>query len=96
MIKSWNHDNVQISQRQGTWATQVQNEELLIDAFKSSRNVILCFSVNKSMAFQGYVSRCPLQPRPRGREISNDSKRIDFNSNISSIFVASRSKLFAS
>lgn len=55
MIKSWNHDNVEISQRDGTWATQLQNEELFTDAFNKCRNVVLVFSVNKSMAFQGYV-----------------------------------------
>lgn len=56
MIKSWNHENVEISQREGTWATQLQNEELFRDAFNTARNVMLVFSVNKSMAFQGYVS----------------------------------------
>jgi hypothetical protein len=55
MIKSWNHENVEISQRDGTWATQLQNEEVLTEAFKKCRNVYLVFSVNKSMAFQGYV-----------------------------------------
>jgi len=55
MIKSWNYDNVEASQRDGTWATQPHNEELLSEAFRTCRHVILVFSVNKSMAFQGYV-----------------------------------------
>ena len=55
MIKSWNYDNVEAAQRESIWATQPHNEELLAEAFKSSRHVILLFSVNKSTAFQGYV-----------------------------------------
>ena len=56
MIKSWNHDNVATAMRDSVWATQEKNEKLLTEAFKTSRHVILLFSVNKSVAFQGYVS----------------------------------------
>lgn len=56
MIKSWNHENVQAAVKEGTWATQVQNEELFAEAYKNSRHVIFFFSVNNSKAFQGYVS----------------------------------------
>lgn len=55
MIKSFNHENVETAQREGKWATQQKNVELLTEAFTTSRRVILLFSVNKSMAFQGYV-----------------------------------------
>lgn len=55
MIKSWNHDNVAQAMRDGLWATQEKNQGLLTEAFHTSRHVILLFSVNKSMAFQGYV-----------------------------------------
>lgn len=57
MIKSWNHDNVVNAMRDGVWATQEKNEQMLTDAFKTCRHVVLLFSVNKSMAFQGYVSQ---------------------------------------
>ena len=56
MIKSWNHDNVVQAMKDGVWATQEKNQSLLTDAFHTSRHVILLFSVNRSMAFQGYVS----------------------------------------
>ena len=55
MIKSWNFDNVERAMQDGLWATQVKNEKLLTEAFRTSRHVILLFSVNKSVAFQGYV-----------------------------------------
>ena len=55
MIKSWNHDNVVTAMRDSLWATQEKNEQLLTHAFNTSRHVILLFSVNKSMAFQGYA-----------------------------------------
>lgn len=57
MIKSWNHENVELSQAEGLWATQEKNEALLREAFETSRHVLLLFSVNQSMAFQGYVGR---------------------------------------
>ena len=56
MIKSWNHDNVVQAMKDGVWATQEKNQSLLTEAFHTSRHVILLFSVNRSMAFQGYVS----------------------------------------
>lgn len=59
MIKSWNHDNVNTAMRDSLWATQEKNEKVLTEAFRSSRHVVLLFSVNKSMAFQGYV-RIPI------------------------------------
>ena len=39
------------------WATQEKNLAVLTEAYHTSRHVILFFSVNKSAAFQGYVSR---------------------------------------
>ncbi|KAA6415198.1 MAG: YTH-domain-containing protein [Lasallia pustulata] len=60
IIKSWNYDNVKAAQMDGTWATQEHNLEKLTEAFNTCRNVILVFSVNKSAAFQGYVSECIL------------------------------------
>jgi len=48
-------DNVVKSVQHNVWATQRKNEQKLNDAFRSSRCVILLFSVNKSGAFQGYA-----------------------------------------
>lgn len=55
MIKSWNADNVATAMRDSLWSTQEKNEQLLADAYRASRAVVLCFSVNNSKAFQGYV-----------------------------------------
>lgn len=41
---------------QSIWTTQVQNGSIFKEAFETCRNVILVFSINKSRAFQGYVS----------------------------------------
>lgn len=48
--------NVIEAQRDGVWATQEKNTEMFAEAFHSCRSVVLLFSVNKSMAFQGAVS----------------------------------------
>lgn len=55
IIKSLNHQNIQLSIDKGIWATQVMNEPILEDAFHNSGCVILIFSVNMSGFFQGYA-----------------------------------------
>ncbi|GLT78308.1 hypothetical protein SLA2020_498480 [Shorea laevis] len=55
IIKSLNHQNIQLSIQKGIWATQVMNEPILEDAFHNSSRVILIFSVNMSGFFQGYA-----------------------------------------
>ncbi|KAL7275998.1 hypothetical protein RUND412_001029 [Rhizina undulata] len=55
VVKSFNHDNVKMAQQDELWATQKKNSEIFEDAFKTSRDVILVFSVNKSGKFQGYA-----------------------------------------
>lgn len=55
VIKSLNHNNIQLSIEKGIWATQVMNEPILEEAFHNSDRVILIFSVNMSGFFQGYA-----------------------------------------
>ncbi|OMO89693.1 hypothetical protein CCACVL1_07697 [Corchorus capsularis] len=55
IIKSLNHQNIQLSIDRGIWATQVMNEPILEEAFHNSGRVILIFSVNMSGFFQGYA-----------------------------------------
>ncbi|CAA0820541.1 YTH family protein [Striga hermonthica] len=55
IIKSLNHQNIQLSIKNGIWATQVMNEPILEEAFQNSGKVILIFSVNMSGFFQGYA-----------------------------------------
>jgi len=46
---------------QSIWTTQVQNGSVFKEAFETCKNVILVFSINKSRAFQGYVSHSLLR-----------------------------------
>ncbi|XP_057524090.1 uncharacterized protein LOC130803884 isoform X1 [Amaranthus tricolor] len=55
IIKSLNHENIQLSIERGIWATQVMNEPILEEAFYNCHKVILIFSVNSSGFFQGYA-----------------------------------------
>ncbi|XP_017973795.1 PREDICTED: YTH domain-containing protein 1 isoform X2 [Theobroma cacao] len=55
IIKSLNHQNIQLSIDKGIWATQLMNEPILEEAFHNSGIVILVFSVNMSGFFQGYA-----------------------------------------
>ncbi|KAI3693578.1 hypothetical protein L1987_76525 [Smallanthus sonchifolius] len=55
IIKSINHENIQLSIERGIWATQVMNEPILEEAYHNSGKVILIFSVNMSGYFQGYA-----------------------------------------
>lgn len=53
LIKSGNSENVVLSKHREVWSTTPRNEEILNKAFRSTKNVILVFSVEKSQAFQG-------------------------------------------
>ncbi|MQM03348.1 hypothetical protein Taro_036128, partial [Colocasia esculenta] len=50
---SCNRENLELSVQQGVWATQRSNEAKLNEAFDSSENVILIFSINRTRHFQG-------------------------------------------
>lgn len=52
IVKSCNRENLEISVQQGVWATQRSNEAKLNEAFESTENVILIFSINKTRHFQ--------------------------------------------
>ena len=70
LLKSWNYENIAAAQRENTWATQTKNEALFVDAFNTSRHVILFFSANHSKAFQGYAR---MQGLPGERGVSQPS-----------------------
>ena len=40
---------------QGVWATPRRNEDMLVEAFRHTKHVILIFSVRESGAFQGEI-----------------------------------------
>lgn len=70
LLKSWNYENIATAQREGTWATQVKNEDTFVEAFKTCRHVIFFFSANHSKAFQGYAR---MQGLPGERGVSQPS-----------------------
>ncbi|KAG6898403.1 hypothetical protein C0992_004114 [Termitomyces sp. T32_za158] len=47
--------DLDFSKENGLWATQRHNEEILDQAFRTSQNVYLIFSANKSGEFYGYA-----------------------------------------
>ncbi|XP_018409082.1 PREDICTED: YTH domain-containing protein 1 isoform X2 [Nanorana parkeri] len=55
LIKSNNHENVSLAKAKGVWSTLPVNEKKLNTAFRSSRSVILVFSVRESGKFQGFA-----------------------------------------
>ncbi|KAK4103247.1 hypothetical protein N658DRAFT_390721, partial [Parathielavia hyrcaniae] len=67
IVKSFNEENVLRCMEDGLWTTQVQNGEILTEAFTKCKNVILFFSINKSRAFQGFarMSTAPSPDIPR-------------------------------
>ncbi|KAJ8064473.1 hypothetical protein OCU04_006808 [Sclerotinia nivalis] len=62
IVKSFNDENVIKCIEDGVWTTQAQNGPIFKEAFETCKNVILVFSINKSRAFQGYVSPSPPCP----------------------------------
>lgn len=55
MIKSGNPENIALSKIKGVWSTLPINENKLNQAVKSTKNVILIFSVKESMKFCGFA-----------------------------------------
>ncbi|KAJ4413706.1 hypothetical protein N0V82_008388 [Gnomoniopsis sp. IMI 355080] len=55
ILKSLTLEDLDLSVRTGIWATQSHNEEALNAAFKTSENVYLVFSANKSGEYYGYA-----------------------------------------
>lgn len=47
--------DLDLSVEKGLWATQRHNEGILDQAFRTSKEVYLIFSVNKSGEFYGYA-----------------------------------------
>ncbi|KAF9046303.1 YT521-B-like domain-containing protein, partial [Panaeolus papilionaceus] len=57
ILKSLSQDDLDLSVERGVWATQKHNEGILDQAYRTSKDVFLIFSVNKSGEFYGYASR---------------------------------------
>lgn len=55
ILKSLTTDDLETSVRNGIWATQSHNEDLLNTAFKTADSVYLIFSANKSGEYFGYA-----------------------------------------
>lgn len=55
ILKSLTQHDLDLSVQQNVWATQRHNEEILDQAYRTSEDVFLIFSVNKSGEFYGYA-----------------------------------------
>lgn len=55
VIKSLTVEDLELSVKNKVWATQSHNEKVLNEAFKTSDNVFLIFSANKSGEYFGYA-----------------------------------------
>jgi len=55
VVKSLTVDDLEMSVRNGIWATQSHNEAALNKAYEASENVYLVFSANKSGEYFGYA-----------------------------------------
>ncbi|CAA9962276.1 YT521-B splicing factor [Pyrenophora teres f. maculata] len=55
IVKSLTLQDLELSVRNGIWATQSHNEDVLNKAFRSAENVYLVFSANKSGEYFGYA-----------------------------------------
>ncbi|KAG6854298.1 hypothetical protein C0991_008547 [Blastosporella zonata] len=58
ILKSLSQSDLDLSTEKGLWATQKHNEGILDQAYRTSQDVFLIFSVNKSGEFYGYARMC--------------------------------------
>ncbi|OAP61809.1 hypothetical protein AYL99_04012 [Fonsecaea erecta] len=81
VVKSLTVEDLERSVVSGLWATQAHNEAVLNSAYRTSENVYLVFSANKSGEYFGYArmesaiddevaANIEYQPRPEAREPS--------------------------
>lgn len=68
VIKSNNMDNVELAMEKDVWATPRRNEDMLVEAFRHTKHVILIYSVRESGHFQG-LARMMSMPRPNQGEV---------------------------
>ncbi|KAF8120627.1 YT521-B-like domain-containing protein [Boletus edulis] len=75
ILKSLTRYDLDLSTERGVWATQKHNEAILDRAFRTSMEVILIFSVNKSGEFYGYARMA--SGISRGDRIVSWAPRVD-------------------
>ncbi|KAF7300295.1 hypothetical protein HMN09_00912600 [Mycena chlorophos] len=69
ILKSLTREDLDLSVSTGLWATQKHNEGVLDRAFRTSKDVYLIFSVNKSGEFYGYARMAsPIGPSESAQE----------------------------
>ncbi|EPE08123.1 YTH domain-containing protein [Ophiostoma piceae UAMH 11346] len=86
LIKPVSDKLVDDAMEDNLWSTSQSNGDILRNRFRSHRNVILFFSVNKSRSFQGYARMTsepsPSIPRPkwmaRGKVITSPPFKIEW------------------
>ncbi|MCJ1309183.1 hypothetical protein MMC25_002840 [Agyrium rufum] len=81
VVKSLTVEDLEVSARNGIWATQSHNEAALNKAFETTENVYLIFSANKSGEYFGYArmvsaiddaTSSKLEWKPRAETVVND------------------------
>ncbi|KAI0631960.1 YT521-B-like domain-containing protein [Trametes polyzona] len=75
ILKSLTQFDLDLSVEKGLWATQPHNEGILDQAYRTSKEVYLIFSVNKSGEFYGYAKMAG--PIMRGEERVSWASRTD-------------------
>eukprot|EP00826_Nyctotherus_ovalis_P000712 TRINITY_DN10023_c0_g2_i2.p1 TRINITY_DN10023_c0_g2~~TRINITY_DN10023_c0_g2_i2.p1 ORF type:complete len:442 (-),score=141.18 TRINITY_DN10023_c0_g2_i2:18-1343(-) len=79
IIKCANERNLEISQQNEEWATTTFNQDKLDKAYKSCKNVILFFSVNKSTRFQGMAKMISGLTNRVSREWQTEGVRLGYS-----------------
>ncbi|KAI0087749.1 YT521-B-like domain-containing protein [Irpex rosettiformis] len=68
ILKSLTEFDLNLSVDKGVWATQKHNEGILDQAYRTSKDVYLIFSVNKSGEFYGYAKMAGPILKPHGEQ----------------------------
>ncbi|KAL0568703.1 hypothetical protein V5O48_013279 [Marasmius crinis-equi] len=84
ILKSLSQYDLDLSVEKGLWATQKHNEGILDQAYRTSKEVYLIFSVNKSGEFYGYAKM--VGPVKQGEHRVSWGPRADFTSSTRSSF----------
>ncbi|TNV82731.1 hypothetical protein FGO68_gene3030 [Halteria grandinella] len=98
IVKSFNYDSIELSIKNEVWSTSPGPTKKLTNAFKSSDNVILIFSVNESRAFQGFAMM-ESEPDPEIKKelfLSDEASPIQFADNFRIRWIVHCNQMFSS
>lgn len=83
VIRSCNQDNINVAKRMKKWATTINNERKLTEAYNAGKAVFFLFTTSKSMSFQGLAQMWSAPEAVQDKSIWKNVEKISLGGNFS-------------